>query len=589
METVQPFASMKKLLWVGAFFVLIVALSAQTAPVFVVQPSNVSIGDGGSFTLSATVNTSNTTERTDLGFGFIVDLPVPAGVSWKLNLGSRTLNPSAVASAQVNNRITVSLSFGPVSLADAGSFRLVATNVFGATLSDSKSLTVTPVAPSISTQPANQAVTVGGTATLSVTASGTAPLVYQWRKDGTPISGATSASLTLNSVQASNAGSYTVSVSNGLGTVNSTGATLTVNVTIPPTISIHPASQSVSAGANVALTVAATGTAPLSYQWRKDGAPIAGATNATFTLTSVQTGDAGEYAASVLNTAGSVSSGAALLTVAAFNPGRLVNMSIRTTAGTGAATLIVGVGIGGAGSTGNKAVLIRGVGPTLGAFGVGGALSDPIMTMFRNAAQVAQNDDWSGGFDFASVGAFGFSGAMPRDAAIYSGALLPGSYSIQIAGKSNGTGIALAEIYDATPSTAFTPSTPRLVNVSARTNVGTGDAILIAGFVIGGETPVRILVRAVGPTLASFGVTDVLPDPKLEVFRSQTKVAENDNWGGNNTTATVFNTVGAFPLSAPTSRDAALVVTLQPGTYTAQVTGAGGTTGVALIEIYEVP
>ncbi len=268
--------------------------------------------------------------------------------------------------------------------------------------------------------------------------------------------------------------------------------------------------------------------------------------------------------------------------------GRLVNMSIRTNAGTGDNTLIVGVSVGGA--TGTKSVLFRGVGPTLGAFGVGGVLADPIITAFQGAAQVAQNDDWGGGFDFGTVGAFGFATATPRDAALYNVSAAAGSYSLQITGKNNGTGIALAEIYDATPVALFTATTPRLVNVSARTQVGTGDNVLIAGFVVGGTSPVRVLVRATGPTLASFGVSGTLANPRLELFNaSAAKIAENDDWAGTAELKAAFSSVGAFAFANDASRDAALTAILPPGNYTAQISGVGGTTGVALVEVYELP
>ncbi len=238
-------------------------------------------------------------------------------------------------------------------------------------------------------------------------------------------------------------------------------------------------------------------------------------------------------------------------------------------------------------SEGPKTVLIRAIGPTLGAFGVGGALADPEMTVFQGATVVAQNDDWAGGFDFGSVGAFNYAGTPVRDAALYNAGAAIGSYSIQIAGKNNGTGVALAEIYDATPAALFTAVTPRLVNVSARTQVGTGDNILIAGFVVGGSSSVRVLIRAVGPTLGVFGVGGFLADPKLELFNNAgVKVGENDNWLAAD--AAVHTSVGAFALAA-NSRDAALVTTLAPGNYTAQISGVGGTTGVALVEVYEVP
>ncbi len=360
----------------------------------------------------------------------------------------------------------------------------------------------------------------------------------------------------------------------------------------PPSITTQPAAQNAIAGGTATFSVALASSAGVTYQWKKDDVNIAGATSATLTVNNVSAANAGSYTVVVTNAVGSITSSAATLQlVTASNVGRLINMSIRTTAGTGDNTLIVGVGLGGAGTSGNKAVLIRGVGPTLSAaFGLSTALADPVMTAFQGQTQVAQNDDWPGGFDFASLGAFAFSGAAPRDAAIYNAAIASGSYSIQIAGKNNATGIALAEIYDATPTASFSATTPRLVNVSARTSVGTGDNILIAGFVIGGSSPVRVLIRASGPALAALGVGGTLVDPRLEVFGAgNARVAENDNWAGTAELKAAFTSVAAFAFAADTSRDAALVATLQPGNYTAQVTGVGNTTGVALIEVYELP
>lgn len=355
-----------------------------------------------------------------------------------------------------------------------------------------------------------------------------------------------------------------------------------------PVVTGQPASVATTPGAAATFTVTATGTLPLTYQWKKDGTDVPGATRPALTISNAQAGNAGAYTVVVTNTLGTATSSPATLVLGSTaNPGRLVNMSIRTNAGTGDNTLIVGAGLGGAATTGSKAVLIRAVGPTLAAFGVGGALADTVMTVFRgDGTQFAQNDDWGGGFDFAAVGAFGFLGTPPRDSALYNSALARGSYSIQITGKNNATGVALAEIYDATPTADFTAATPRLVNVSARTQVGTGDNILFAGFVIGGTTPLRVLVRAVGPTLGAFGVTGALNDPRLEILRGTTSVATNDNWLAAD--APTFSAVGAFGLTAG-SRDAALVVSLAPGSYTAQVSGVGGTTGVALVEVYEVP
>ena len=129
----------------------------------------------------------------------------------------------------------------------------------------------TVTAPTITTQPASRTVTAGQSATFTVAASGTAPLSYQWQKDGANLAGATSATLTLSSVTSANAGSYRAVVSNSAGSATSAAATLTVNpAVVAPAITTQPASQTVTAGANVTFTVAASGTAPLSYQWQKD-------------------------------------------------------------------------------------------------------------------------------------------------------------------------------------------------------------------------------------------------------------------------------------------------------------------------------
>ena len=118
--------------------------------------------------------------------------------------------------------------------------------------------------------------------------------------------------------------------------------------------------------------------------------------------------------------------------------------------------------------------------------------------------------------------------------------------------------------------------------------MGTGGDILIAGFVIGGQTSKTVLIRAIGPTLGAFGVPGVLANPKLELFTGSTKINENDNWGGAPALSDAFLSVAAFPLPAA-SADAVLLVTLAPGSYTAQVSGVGATTGVALVEVYEIP
>jgi plastocyanin len=170
-----------------------------------------------------------------------------------------------------------------------------------------------PTKPAILTNPQPQTVTVGDSVTFSVAASGTAPLAYQWRFNGANRAGETDAALNLPSVLATDAGGYSVVITNSLGAVTSVVASLTVN--IPPDITTDPADLTVTPGQNATFTVAATGTAPLSYQWRFNETNIAGANTSSYTRSNTTPAHAGNYSVSVSNVAGIVSSEAATLTV----------------------------------------------------------------------------------------------------------------------------------------------------------------------------------------------------------------------------------------------------------------------------------
>src|SRR5205807_10442014 len=175
-----------------------------------------------------------------------------------------------------------------------------------------------PAAPLITTQPANQTVTAGQTATFTVVAAGTPPLSYQWKKNGTAISGAASSSYTTPATTSADNGSqFTVTVSNTAGTMSSNAATLTVNASATaPSITTQPANQTVTVGQTATFTVVATGTAPLSYQWQKSGTAITGAISATYTTPATTSSDNGaQFVVVVSNVAGNVTSNAATLTV----------------------------------------------------------------------------------------------------------------------------------------------------------------------------------------------------------------------------------------------------------------------------------
>ena len=188
----------------------------------------------------------------------------------------------------------------------------------GLVSSASSQAPVTPVAPSLTTQPASQTVTAGQTATFSVTATGTAPLSYQWKKNGTAISGAISSSYTTPATTSSDNGAqFTVVVSNTVGSATSAAASLTVNAApVAPSITTQPASQTVTAGQTATFSVTATGTAPLSYQWKKNGTAISGAISSSYTTPATTSSDNGaQFTVVVSNTVGSATSSAATLTV----------------------------------------------------------------------------------------------------------------------------------------------------------------------------------------------------------------------------------------------------------------------------------
>ncbi|MBI5382918.1 MAG: immunoglobulin domain-containing protein [Opitutae bacterium] len=348
----------------------------------------------------------------------------------------------------------------------------------------------------------------------------------------------------------------------------------------------------VDPGGNVTLTASVTGHPVPVLQWRKDGAAIPGATNATFTLANAQAGDMGFYSVTASNSQGTVESDAVILTV---NGGgsRLANLSARGLAGTGENALTPGIVLRGAG---RKPLLIRAVGPTLGSFGVSGVLSDPTLEVIPLGATtaLASNDNWGASAEAAAVRA-ATSGLQAfalaegsRDAAVLpllntaAGVL----YTVRVEpAGTTAAGLALAEVYD--PEGPMAPV--RLCNLSTRGYTGPGETVLMAGFFVVGDGAKRVLIRAVGPSLAPLGVRGALEDPQLRVIPlgKNLVVARNDNWGGTTALQAAFAQVSAFALPAD-SRDAAVAITLPPGGYTVLATGAGDTTGVVLIEVYDM-
>ncbi len=262
------------------------------------------------------------------------------------------------------------------------------------------------------------------------------------------------------------------------------------------------------------------------------------------------------------------------------------NLSTRLAVGTGDAA-----GIGGFINTlrpdiqatplglGAKQVVIRAIGPSLGAFGVDGPLADPVLELHLPDGSVVTNDNWRDTQEEELME----SGLAPSDdleSAILT-SIEPGAYTAIVRGSNGGTGVGLVEIYDLDGA-----AISELGNISTRGSVETGDGVMIGGFIVGGteSTASTMVVRAIGPSLTAFGVADALQDPVLEL-RDGTGalIATNENW--KDTQQTDLEASGLAPTD---DREAAIQIALGPGAYTAIVRGAGDTTGVALVEAYNL-
>ncbi len=655
-------------------------LTVNTPPIFVSQPGAQVALAGSSVTFSVVASGSS-------NFNY----------QWRKN---------GVPIAGATNS---TLTFSSVSAGDAGNYDVQVLNSLGLISSSLAQLTVVtaPAAPVITAQPAPRTGLIGSSVTLVVGASGAPSPSYQWRKNGAFINGANSPTLTFDSVQAADAASYDVLITNSAGSVVSASAGLRVIArsyagtyfgsfgsglgdfalmvrddntgvflgylpgSLAPIVSLNitvndagqfsfgqsaVASGSVSANADEPARAAALGAVNVIGTIASDGSitgSVQGGANTTFSATRApdggttqsfagfyqaggttngataytiagsngvafavtQSGNASDGGRGSVNTAGQVnivtnrslisetisssgnltgtSSGAVTATLSGGSDTqvalqRLVNISSRARVGVGDQVAIAGFVIAGEQS---KPVLIRAVGPTLGAapFNVGGVLASPRLELHRLTGSVSTSLAVNAGIGVnrAAIDAAGQqAGAFPLGAAASDAAMLitlaPGNYTATVSSTTNTAGVALIEVYDlSSPAPG-----QKLLNIATRAAAGTGDNLLIAGFVVPPGPGKRVIIRAVGPGLAQFGVTGVVAQPTLLVFNgAQATVAQNTNFRTSPDADTIVSasaSVGAFGLA---TNDSAVVATLAPGNYTAQVVG----TGVALIEVYELP
>ena len=258
---------------------------------------------------------------------------------------------------------------------------------------------------------------------------------------------------------------------------------------------------------------------------------------------------------------------------------RVQNLSTRGLVSTGDNVLINGFIISG---TDPRTVILRALGPSLSDFGLSDVLPDPVLSLYDSSGTlIATNDDWRTDIGSAFMEQNGYAPSNPAESATLQQNLPAGAYTMVVTGKNITQGTSLAEVYE-----LYGPGlNSKLGNVSGRGFVGTDDNVLISGFIVGDVGSSTVVVRALGPSLGSFGVSDPLSDPILTIYDSKgAMIATNDNWhDGNNALDVERN-----GLAPPNALDSAIVLRLPPGAYTAVVRGANGATGNALVEVYHL-
>jgi hypothetical protein len=255
-----------------------------------------------------------------------------------------------------------------------------------------------------------------------------------------------------------------------------------------------------------------------------------------------------------------------------------LNLSTRGLVGTGDNVLIGGFIVTG---TASREIVLRALGPSLSGFGLSDVLADPVLSVYNSSGSlITSNDNWQADPNHFEVEANGLTPVNLLEPAI-ARTLPPGAYTVIVRGKNQTTGIGLVEAYDVCPLSANS----KLRNMSTRGSVGTGDNVLISGFIVGEVDSATVVVRALGPSLASHGVSGVLSNPQVTIYGSSGRViASNDNWQDNNNAADIQRN----GLAPPNALESALVLHLPAGAYTAVVTGADGGTGIGLAEVYEL-
>jgi len=528
---------------------------------------------------------------------------VPPGLSFQGGMTSGTINGA-----------TLTLS-GTPTMAGSYTLTLRATDTPTGQSTDSFNYTINVAgggspntAPTITTHPQSQTVNVGANVMFTVAASGTPEPTYQWRKDGTNLANETGTTLTLNNVQATSAGVYTVVATNAAGSATSNGATLTVNTPgagAPNTPSSAGAFASSATEVTVSWLAATSGPAATGYNLERATDEAFSANVSSWDLgastsyvdTSASANTTYYYRLSAVNggSASAPTSAMRVQTPAGVGGGkaRFASIATRAYCSPGDRVPIGGFVIAG---TAPKRVLIRAVGPSLAAQGLPAEelLGDPVVELHRGAPVIAENDDWAtneNAGEITTVGAL--IGATPlmatdtRSAALLT-TLDPGAYTFIVSGKNGSSGIVLLEVYDADLSNEASGFS----GIATRAYGEGGDRVPIGGFVVTGNGAKQVLVRAVGPTLTTQGLpqASVMGNPMIELHAGSPVIAINDNWAQNANAAAITTDgarIGAGALAGSDANSSAMLLKLRAGVYSFISKARDNGAGIVLIEVFD--
>jgi len=355
---------------------------------------------------------------------------------------------------------------------------------------------------------------------------------------------------------------------------------------VNPYLDANPGRQVVNVGEPVTLRVDVAELGDVGYQWQKDGVAIPGANEPTLTLPSVDRTDSGTYSVRITLGESALLTSTAYFAVSAptLGDGSLLNISTRGLVGTGQSVMIGGFVIDGSEP---RTVAITAKGPSLAAFGISNTIADPQITLYRGQEVIGSNDSLSD-LDQVERDAIVLAGLAPTDPSepAMAVSLDPGPYTVRVTNNAGVEGVGLIEVYDWDLMTGNAmDADSRLLNISTRGVVGSGQSVMIGGFVIDGTEPKAVAIIAKGPSLAAFGITNAITDPAITLRRGQEVVARNDDTSAlPMQNRTILAQGGLLP---PDLSESALLATLEPGAYTVVLQNNGASDGVGIVEVYD--